>query len=199
MSKWRRARRDVISILLCIAAVFTARSSLADHYYVPSGSMMPTVHVDDRVLVDKLAYGVRVPIAGVYAIHFSPPARGDVVVLTSPENHDTLLKRVVAVPGDRVRVTDGQLELNGSIVKIEPDGQGLIEQLGSQGHPLDLEFGGGPVFGPVTVPNGRYLVLGDNRGNSHDGRMFGFVDEDAIMGRASGVFYRDGKMTWIGL
>ena len=199
MSFWRRVRRDVLSIVVAIVAIFTARSSLADHYYVPSGSMLPTVHVDDRVIVNKLAYGVRVPLLDVYALHLARPARGDVVVLTSPEDSVTLLKRVVALPGDSIRVLDGQLELNGRAVPVEAKRGELVEQLGKDGHALDLDYGGGPTFGPVIVPDGQFLVLGDNRGNSHDGRMFGFVHANAIIGRVNAVFFRDGKVTWIGL
>jgi signal peptidase I len=196
---WSRVRRDALVILLAGAAIFTARSSLADHYYVPSGSMLPTVHIDDRILVNKLAYGFRIPLFETYAVKFGGPSRGDVVVLASPEDDVTLLKRVVAVPGDRVSVVDGQLELNGRIVPLELRRGQLLERLGRTAHPLDLEHGGGPDIGPITVPEGHFLVLGDNRGNSHDGRMFGFVEQDAIIGRATEIFLRDGHLTWLGL
>jgi signal peptidase I len=73
------------------------------------------------------------------------------------------------------------------------------ETLGTSSHALDLEAGGGPDFGPETLPRGRYLVLGDNRGNSRDGRYFGLVSGDAILGRVKGVVIRDGRPTWIGL
>lgn len=196
---FRRVRRDAVTLLLIGAGIFTARSSLADHYYVPSGSMLPTVHVDDRIFVNKLAYGLRVPVVGSYALHFATPARGDVVVLDSPEENVTLLKRVVALPGDRVEVKDGQLELNGHAVPLELRKGELLERLDARPHALDLDAGGGPMFGPVVVPRDAFLVLGDNRGNSRDGRMFGFVPRDAIVGKAAGVFYREGKVTWIGL
>ena len=199
MLSWRRFRREFVTVAVSIAAVFSARSSLADHYYVPSGSMLPTVHVDDRVFVNKLAYGVRVPFFDLYALNLTRPAHGDVVVLTSPEDRVTLLKRVVAVPGDRVTVSEGQLQLNGRSVPISTREGETLEQLGNHAHGLDLDYGGGPTFGPVLVPAGQFLVLGDNRGNSHDGRMFGFVRMDSIIGRASGVFFRDGRVTWIGL
>jgi signal peptidase I len=196
---YRRLRRDILVILFAGAAIFTARSSLADHYYVPSGSMLPTVHIDDRIVVNKLAYGLRIPFIDAYALRFGGPSRGDVVVLSSPEDDVTLLKRVVAVPGDRVSVVDGQLELNGRIVPMELRRGELLERLGRSAHPIDLDNGGGPDIGPITVPQGRFLVLGDNRGNSHDGRMFGFVEQDAIIGRATDIFLRDGHLTWLGL
>jgi signal peptidase I len=176
--------RELAQLLILVAVVLTGRASLADQYTVPSGSMEPTVRVGDRVLVNKLAYGLRVPLTDVYLTRFAVPARGDVVVLLSPENGIVLLKRVVAVPGDRVQVAGGMVAINGV---PEPT------------HPLALENGGGPAFGPITVPPDQFLVLGDNRGNSHDGRSFGFVRRGAILGRAVGVFLRDGSPTWVGL
>jgi signal peptidase I len=192
-------RRELVTILVAAAGVFTARASLADHYVVPTGSMIPTVEPKDRIFVDKLAYGLRVPGVDAYAVSFADPSRGDVVVLTSPEDAIVLLKRVVAVPGDRVRVVGGSLELNGVKVPVTLHGSALYEQLGASPHAVRLDHGGGPDFGPVTIPADRFLVMGDNRGDSHDGRMFGLVARRAILGRAEGVFMRSGEPTWIGL
>jgi len=137
----------------------TGRATLADQYHVPSGSMEPTVQVGDRVLVSKIAYGLRVPLTERYLARFAPPACGDVVVLVSPESGEVLLKRVAAVAGDRV-------ELGGHEVIVPPD---------------------------------QFLVLGDNRANSHDGRAFGLVAGRAILGRVKGVFWRHGAPAWRGL
>jgi signal peptidase I len=189
----------VASVLAAATVVLTARSSLADHYVVPSGSMEPTVQVGDRIFVDKLAYGVRVPLAGVYAFDGAEPSRGDVVVLASPEDGTVLLKRVVAVPGDTVRVVEGRVEIDGIRARVASRDGGLVEELGASSHALDLDAGGGPDFGPITLPARRFLVLGDNRGNSKDGRFFGLVERDAIKGRAVGVFARKGHAAWIGL
>ena len=192
----RRVPRELVSVLFAAATALTARASFADHYIVPSGSMQPTVLVEDRVLVDKLAYGLRIPLTDVYLARFAPPNRGDVVVLTSPESGVVLLKRVVAIGGDRVRVHDGAVEINGRTVSIENDRGTWYERLGRRPHPLNLDNEGGPDFGPVVVPLGRMLVLGDNRGNSYDGRSFGFVPETALLGHAKGVFLRNGRVTW---
>ena len=105
--------RELVTILVAVAVVVTARTSLADHYVVPSESMEPTVLPRDHIVVDKLAYGLRFPLLDGYAIRLAEPARGEVVVLTSPDDGIVLLKRVVAIPGDRVRVVDGKLELMG--------------------------------------------------------------------------------------
>ncbi|MGO8996429.1 MAG: signal peptidase I [Polyangiaceae bacterium] len=184
---------------LALAIVVTARSSLADHYFVPSGSMLPTVEPEDHVFVDKLAYGLRVPLLGDYALHFSPPARGDVVVLLSPDDGIVLLKRVVGLPGDRVTITRGTVVIDGRPMPVFERGGASLEDLGAMVHAISLAAGGGPDFGPVRIPAGRYLVLGDNRGDSRDGRYFGLVTRDAIMGRVEGVILRHGAPTWVGL
>jgi signal peptidase I len=176
-------KKNVVTLLATAAVVFTARTSLADHYFVPTGSMEPTVQVGDRILVNKLAYGVRVPVANVYAFERHGPTRGDVVVLESPEDERVLLKRVVAVPGDTVAIRDGVTFIDG-IRAADPHAATTAGE------------GGGPDFGPTLVPADRYLVLGDNRGNSKDSRMFGFVARRRILGRAGGVFMRDGKIDW---
>jgi signal peptidase I len=191
--------RELVTIGVAAALVFSARSSLADHYVVPTGSMVPTVDPEDRIFVDKLAYGLRVPLVDAYAIRFHDPSPGDVVVLHSPEDGTVLLKRVVAAPGDTIRVVSGALERNGARAPIAMRGGELVEDLAGVLHAVRIDNGGGPDFGPITLPEDRYLVMGDNRGDSRDGRMFGLVERSAILGRAEAVFARHGAMTWIGL
>jgi signal peptidase I len=198
-SKVRRPLREVTSVLAAAAVALVTRSSLADHYVVPTGSMLPTVQLEDHVLVSKLAYGLHLPLLHGYVARFGEPARGDVVVLNAPDTGVVLLKRVAAVPGDRVEVHDGTLEVNGRPVPVDERDGVPYEALGATPHALDLSDGGGPDLGPMTLPRNRYLVLGDNRGNSRDGRYFGLVDRDAIFGRVKGVLFRGGRPTWIGL
>ena len=195
---WRSSgwRREVLGLMVFVAALAGARSSLADHYHVPTGSMIPTVAVGDHVVVNKLAYGLRVPFAGLSVIDFAGPRRGDVVVLDSPEDGVTLLKRVVAVPGDLVEVQGGMLSINGVPVPLQLEQGALYERLGEHRHPLQITRGGGFDYGPVAVGADQYLVMGDNRGESHDGRSFGLVDRHAIFGRASAVWMRDGDLCW---
>jgi signal peptidase I len=195
----RRVFRELTSVFAAAAVALVARSSLADHYVVPSGSMLPTVQLQDHVVVSKLAYGVHLPLVPGYVARFGGPERGDVVVLTAPDTGIVLLKRVVALPGDTVQVRDGHIEVNGKAVRVE-EREGLsYETLGTARHVLGLDDGGGPDFGPETLPGDRYLVLGDNRGNSRDGRYFGLVTRDAILGRVKGVVVRGGQPTWISL
>lgn len=176
----RRTLRDFASIAAALAVLSAARSSLADHYVVPSGSMEPTVETGSRVVVDKAAYGLRVPFSS-WSTAREMPAAGDVVVALSPEDGRVLLKRVVAVEGDLVRVRKGELTVNG--------------QKERSGATIRRTHGGGPDLGPAVVPRGQLLLMGDNRGNSHDGRAFGWVSKDAVLGRAVGVYWDDGP-TW---
>lgn len=191
-SKARRFGRDVLSLLIFLGVALSARASLADHYVVPTGSMIPTVEEGDRVFVSKAAYGFRIPLSATWLARWGEPQRGDVVVLQSPVEDVVLLKRVVAVGGDEVRVQGGRLILNGKPV-ISTDTE---EELGGKSHRVSLKSGGGPDFGPEKVPEGKVLVMGDNRGNSKDGRMFGFVDESSVLGRAVAIYLRDGSLVW---
>jgi signal peptidase I len=197
-SKRRQWVRDGLTVLAFIAAVGATRASVADHYYVPTGSMIPTVEIGDRVVVSKLAYGLRVPFVDATLLAFEGPQAGDVVVLRSPEDGITLLKRVVAVPGDVVGVHEGQLWRNGTpvpVAQLDPDGP-LWEGLGKGGHPLRLTRGGGMDLPPLRVGPEEYLVMGDNRGESRDGRAFGLVQRGAIMGKALSVWMRQGDLCW---
>jgi len=184
--------RDALSLAAFLATALIARASLADHYVVPTGSMIPTVHEGDRVVVAKAAYGLRFPMSQTWLVRWSEPKRGDVVVLDSPDEDQVLLKRVVALPGDVVEVQSGKLILNG--VRVEATDHD--ETLGGKHHELSFASGGGPDFGPSKVPAGKVLVMGDNRGNSRDGRYFGYVDEATVLGHAVAIYVRNGSFVW---
>lgn len=141
--------------------------------------MEPTILVGDRIVVNKAAYGLRVPLTHTWLARFDEPRRGDVVVLQA-DTDDVLLKRVVAVGGDLVGVRDGHVWIDGARID----------------DPAVPPAPGGPDFGPAVVPHGKLLVLGDNRGNSRDGRTFGWVDRDAVIGRARAVILRDGHPSY---
>jgi signal peptidase I len=192
----RSLPRDLIMVLGASAIVLVARASFADHYQVPSGSMEPTVAIGDQICVNKAAYGLRVPASQTYVVEGAGPARGDVVVLTSPTDGEVLLKRVVALPGDVVEVFAGRVAIDGARAPLREDHSGTVEELGSKEHALSMESGGGPDFGPTLVPKDAYLVLGDNRGNSRDGRYFGWVARGAILGKAMAVCLHGGKPVW---
>ena len=175
--------------------IFAARSSLADHYYVPSGSMEHTLTAGDRVVVDKRAYGLRLPFTNTKLIDGDRVERGEIVIFDSPVNGKRLIKRIVAVGGDHLQIQDGLVAINGQFL-VNSAGN---ERFGNRLALLNLEHGGGPDLS-LQVPDGMLLAVGDHRGNSFDGRKFGLVREEEIYGKALAVYYRRGEgFDWIEL
>ncbi len=189
MSRLQRIARELLPLGLVVVAVLAARSSLADHYLVPSGSMEFTLLPGDHVIADKTAYGLRTPFLGWRLWEGAQPARGEIVIFDSPEDGTRLIKRIVAVAGDRVELRSGRLSIDGRSLASSAE----VEHFGERSAELNLGYGGGPDFGPVRVPAGKVLVIGDSRGNSRDSRIFGFVPADEIYARAGVVFYRSGS------
>jgi signal peptidase I len=176
MMRWLRENR---AFLVFVFAMLVARSSFADHYVVPSGSMEDTLFPGDRVVVDKRAYGLRVPFTLLKLTRGDDPARGDVIIFDAPDDGTRLIKRIVAVGGDLLEVHDGHVFVNG--------------KPGDERAALELRQGGGPDVAPIRVPAGFVFAMGDFRGNSRDSRFFGFVREDEIYARAARVYYRSGE------
>ena len=183
-------RGEALRIGFALLLLLGFRSAFANHYLVPSGSMQPTLMPGDRVLVDMRAYGLRLPFTHARLLGDGAPVRGEVAIFESPENGERLIKRVVALGGDRVEVRDGRLRINDEDVALAADAD--TEQLGSRIYQLDLSRGGGPDAAG-RVPAGQVLVMGDARGNSHDGRMFGLLPADAFYARAVAVYWRRGE------
>jgi signal peptidase I len=192
----RFVREHVVPFAIMAAILGSFRSAVADWNIVPSGSMNPTIIEGDRIFVNKLAYGLRVPFTTWYVGQWAEPARGEVVIFRSPADGERLVKRVVAVAGETVELVDNQLFINGQpatyrMPTFTPRGAPIVgtEQTSGGIHPL-LITPGVPSrrnFGPVTVPAGHCFVLGDNRDNSADSRYIGFVPYDYITGRSSTV------------
>ena len=178
---------ELLSLAVVLAAVTVARSSLADHYYVPSGSMEYSLMPGDRVFVDKTAYGVRIPLTKVDLFGATAPHRGDIAVFDSPRDGTRLIKRIVAVGGDTVSLVNGHLTING-----EPLGDNRVEHFGAREALLNLRDGGGPDY-EMQIPAGKVLAIGDHRGNSLDGRFWGLIDERELFGRAVAIYYRSGE------
>ncbi|KAG1463883.1 hypothetical protein G6F57_013663 [Rhizopus arrhizus] len=169
-------KKEALPLLVLLGLLAAARDTLANHYVVPSGSMQPTLQPGDRVVVDMRAYGLRLPFTGKELMATGSPQRGEVAVFDSPADGTRLIKRVVAVAGDHVQLHEGHLSINGQPLQIA-DLQD-VEAFGPRRARLDLDMGGGPDIADLVVPAGKVLVLGDHRGNSFDGRFFGFVDAD---------------------
>lgn len=194
---WRRVAEELRGIAFVVLGVLIARSSFADHYYVPSGSMEYTLIAGDRVVVDKMAYGLRVPFTDVKITEGAAVSRGDIVIFDSPRDGVRLIKRIVAVGGDSVAVRNGHLFINDE--PMASAGDSAREIFGDRVASLNLSHGGGPDF-EQTLEDGMLLAIGDHRGNSLDGRIFGLIEEGRVYGRALAVYYRSGDgFVWNGL
>ncbi|RDV24672.1 signal peptidase I [Alteromonas aestuariivivens] len=178
------------SIFIFLLLMFVVRSSFADWYNVPTGSMNPTIVEGDRIFVNKAAYRIELPFTDIALIETGQPHRGDIVVFNSQAANNRLVKRVIGLPGDRVAMDNNHLRVNGEPLQYRL-GSGLqsLEYLPDHPHPIQIT---GNVthlssFGEVTVPQGHLLVLGDNRNNSADSRVYGFVPMSEVQGQALSV------------
>lgn len=190
-------KSDWVVIPCMLVLLLAGRSSLADHYHVPSGSMEHTIMTGDRVMIDKTAYGLRIPFTSIEIVDRDSPQRGDVAVFDSPVDGTRLIKRVAAVAGDTVSLHGGLLEINGRLLAVDANDESVLELFDEHRAQLRLDSGGGPAIDNLRIPDGYVLALGDNRGNSTDSRYFGLVEADALYGRALGVYFRRSEgLTW---
>ena len=211
-----------------IVVVFVLRSFLFEPFKIPSGSMIPTLHIGDLILVNKFHYGIRLPVANTQLTEGTPVQRGDVMVFRYPPKPSVdYIKRVVALPGDEVAYINKTLSINGKPVPTEvlPDffdestmryHKHRRETLGAKPYQT-LQDDDRPAFVPgadqfpgrencnytvegVTckVPAGNYFMMGDNRDNSLDSRYFGFVPDANIVGKAFFVWMNFGNLKRIG-
>lgn len=149
------------TIVLSGVLAFGIRTFVAEARYIPSGSMLPTLQINDRLIIDKITYNFRAPQRGDIVVFSPTPA------LQQQNFHDAFIKRVIGLPGDTVEVKGGRVYVNGQALR-----ENYIEEEPNYS------------FGPVTVLPDQYLVLGDNRNNSYDSHYWGFVPRDNIIGRA---------------
>lgn len=182
------------SLLLFIVLMFVFRSAVADWNEVPTSSMQPTIVEGDRLFVNKMAYDLRVPFTHISLYKVSDPVRGDIVIFDSKVSDKRLVKRVVGVPGDTVELKDNQLMINGEQLDYQTTGStgatiDKLENLLGVEHYIRVSKEASALSGfqPVKVPNNYYLVLGDNRDNSADSRVIGFVPRHEIVGRSKSV------------
>jgi signal peptidase I len=208
-----------VSFFPVILIVFLLRSFLVEPFKIPSGSMIPTLLVGDFILVNKFAYGIRLPVLNRKVIEVGSPQRGDVMVFRYPEDPSLdYIKRVVALPGDRIEYRDKRLSVNGRQLELKrledylsrermQYTQRYLEQLNGAEHEILVEEDA-PAFVPQTrtfpfaancnyninglacsVPPGHYFLMGDNRDNSSDSRVWGFVPDENIVGKAFFIWF----------
>jgi signal peptidase I len=183
MKKKSIIREYVEAILIALLLALFIRTFIVQAFKIPSGSMLPTLHIGDHILVSKFSYAIKNPFTGTALIPFAEPERGDIIVFKYPMKPDVdYIKRVVAVAGDRLEIKDKQVFVNNEpfvvpqAVHLDPT------LLGTEQSPRDN-------FGPITVPPQSVFVMGDNRDNSHDSRFWGFVNDRAIRGKAFIIYW----------
>jgi signal peptidase I len=160
--------RDLFeSLLVAVVLALVIRFFIFQPFYIPSGSMEPTLLTGDRIIVSKFTY------------HFREPERGDVIVFRYPRDPDrAFVKRLVALGGETVAIRDDRLYIDGVQVV-----EGYLPENGSYSD-----------FGPAKVPVGSFFMLGDNRANSDDSRVWGFLDEELLIGKAVAVYWPVGRI-----
>ncbi|HIG39111.1 MAG: signal peptidase I [bacterium] len=198
--EWR-----TLIIFLIVMVLF--RSAIADWNQVPSGSMKPTILEGDRIVVNKLAYDLKIPFTTWHLAEWSVPKRGEIVTFYSPDDEKLLIKRVIGIPGDVIRMRDNQLYINGEPATYDRLDASIVNQLDyyqrrthsffnekyqEVEHAVMLRAAAPNEynsFGPIEIPAGQYMMLGDNRDNSRDSRRIGLVSRDRITGRAHTVAF----------
>ena len=202
-----------------ILIVFVLRSFLVEPFKIPSGSMVPTLLIGDFILVNKYTYGIRIPIINKKVVEVNSPKRGEVMVFRYPEDPSLdYIKRVIGVPGDRIAWVDKRLYVNGAEAPRRPlpdylnperihYSKRFAETVGGIEHSILIEEDG-PAAVPYakafpfrenckynssgvecTVPPGQYFMMGDNRDNSADSRVWGFVPDENIVGKAFFIWF----------
>ena len=199
-----------IELFPVLLLVFVFRGFIFEPFRVPSNSMMPTLLTGDFILVNKFDYGLRLPIINTKIIEYSEPERGDVIVFRYPNygrqagySGTDFIKRVIALPGDVVSYNKDRLTINSKVIgqskigiyKGVDSGKGMTgyrhvrELIDLANHDILLHpMGYSPEFSKTTVPEGHYFVMGDNRAHSSDSRVWGYVPEEYILGKAIGIW-----------
>lgn len=200
-----------------IVIVLILRSFLMEPFRIPSGSMMPTLVDGDFILVNKFAYGIRLPVINKKIVDLGSPQRGDVIVFRYPRDPSTdYIKRVVGLPGDRITYRDKRVYVNGTPLQYENTGVYVSEHGASGAHVLtehmddtahkiliDRRSYTPPydcmVGDSITVPEGEYFVMGDNRDHSNDSRFWCGVPDENLVGKAFFIWMNWGDWGRIGM
>ncbi len=206
-------------LIAAVVALFI-RQFAVEAFKIPSGSMIPTLTIGDHLLVNKFVYGPRIPFTDSRIFTWKEPKRGDIIVFKYPQDEDkNFIKRVIGLPGDKIEIKDGKLYINDEAIRISTVPQTGVstdkepfsgypyydkpklydEQLGTVTHRIQyLRDQTGYNFGPKIVPPQSVFVMGDNRDNSQDSRVWGFVKYNKILGKALIIYWSwDGDDRWV--
>ncbi len=186
-----------ISFFPVLLFVLVLRSFLVEPFQIPSGSMKPTLQVGDFILVNKFSYGIRLPVIGTKVFDIGEPQRGDAMVFIPPHQNQYFIKRVIGLPGDRIRYQNKVLYIDnveqtqqykGPVTGVASDQLSFIETLDNRAHMIQRNRYEDARVQQWLVPEGHYFMMGDNRDQSSDSRFWGFVSEDKIVGEAFAVW-----------
>ena len=194
-----------VSFFPVLLFVLVLRSFLVEPFQIPTGSMIPTLKVGDFILVNKYAYGIRLPVVGTKIIDVGDPERGDSMVFIPPHEEEYFIKRVIGLPGDRVRYQNKTLYINGveqaqvferEVREFRPRQLEFEETFGDQPHAIYRNLYNDPRIQEWVVPEGHYFMMGDNRDQSNDSRFWGFVPDENVVGRAFAVWmHKDPRLS----
>ncbi len=184
-----RVREFIESVVVALMMALVVMTFIVQSFEIPSGSMIPTLLLGDRILVNKFIFGTSVPFTDVKLFVLRQPQRGEIVVFVPPQDFKSpmgrgvhLIKRVVGLPGDTIQITDKRLYVNGSrfgVPNAHWDDPNIIDGPSS---PRDN-------LGPIVVPAGSYFMMGDNRDNSYDSRFWGFIPEEGLTGKPIMIYW----------
>jgi signal peptidase I len=204
--------KEIKSTALLVLIIFAFRSTCFEPFRIPSGSMIPTLNIGDFIVVNKFAYGLKLPFSDmytdpVYLTHFDSPKRYDVIVFKYPMDPNVnYIKRVIGLPGDEIELVNKQVYVNGKMISAIPENSPVTKEFAEsfEGEKLNFfkvnddhreyiiqttnEVTRADTIGRFKVPEGKYFVMGDNRDFSADSRYWGFVPKENIKGKAFAVW-----------
>lgn len=199
---FQKIKSEVISLVILVLLICAFKSTFLMNYTVPTGSMKPTIEPGDKLIVNKMAYDLRVPFTKIRLMEFSKPERGDVIVFECPYDPSiTFVKRLIGLPGDLLEVENGFIKINDKaldisvknedeLLKILTEGGFYTESLGEKTYTVrrvPTSFSVRPV--KVRVPEDHYFAMGDNRDESGDSRSWGFVPKENLFGKAKFIYF----------
>lgn len=177
-------RENVEAILVAILLALFVRTFIVQAFKIPSGSMKETLQIGDHILVNKFIYGVKIPFIQATLIPIKDPARKDIVVFEYPEDPSKdFIKRVIGVAGDTITIRNKKLYVNGNLQR--PEDYAVYKDP----RVFPLQLSSRDNLGPIEVPENSLFVMGDNRDNSHDSRFWGFVELEAVKGKAFIIYW----------
>ena len=196
------------SILIAVLLALLIKATVVEAYHVPSSSMEKTIMTGDYLIGNRFIYGIKIPFTDIRLPAFREPQRGDIIIFRPHYNpHENFVKRLIGVPGDTIQLIDKKIYINGKLFEDSPFTQYISNKVIPKNHMVGdpyrqayRQYGvsndGYRPFAPfrdnsdkIIIPKGKYFVMGDNRDNSLDSRMWGFVDRDCILGKVLVVLW----------